>query len=241
MQRSQSKCRFYTRANLKARQLYTVDSWVKNHIKARRLKAGQEIVLFNGAGKVAIAKVVSYEQVEIISCNTSTQTKHLEIAVCLFRGAEFEYMLQKVTELGVTKIKLLVSDFCQFNLNANKLSKKFQRWQHILTSACEQSGRSFIPELSKPRPIDEFITTCNHKIKLILDPQASINLTSFYSNNNQIGESCIAIIGPEGGFSNAELELATTNKFVAVAINNNILKASTAPISYCSIVEALRY
>ena len=196
-------------------------------------------MLFDGRGNCAVAQVETHLQLRVIQSYTVAQKTQLHIAVCLSRGDGFEFMLQKITELGASKIHLLLSDHCQWKLqDKQKLKKKIQRWQHILISACEQSGNNFIPSLESPQLLSEFIECYHYREQCLLVPEAKIWLHQHLMQNND-ALNRVAIIGPEGGFSEEERQLATKANCIFLRLSSQVLKSHTAPIAYCAIAGAL--
>src|SRR5690606_37560834 len=92
----------------------------------------------------------------------------LELAIGISRGERFEWVLQKATELGVTKITPLVTERTEVKTNGDRQGKMLARWQHIIISACEQCQRNLLPELAAPVHLNEWFPQVNSDLRFVL-------------------------------------------------------------------------
>lgn len=192
------------------------------HIKARRLKVGDDLTLFDGLGLVANAKLIAMSRSEA-KCSvlkvTNEDKKNLpSLAVGITKIPTLEFILQKATEIGVSEIKLLLCENTPITFDENLYAKKVSRWQKILISACEQSENIILPKLSYSK-FDSYIQESSKAV--MLHPYAE----KTYKDVNL--QDCDLIVGPEGGFSDKECNLVA-NK---IRLNTGVLRADTAAIA----------
>ena len=200
--------------------------------KVMRIKENEVFSLFNSDGEWE-AKVLSISK-NIIEFKTTKQLrqkesiKELWLAFSPIKSNYQNFMIQKATELGVTKFLPIIFD----RTMVRKINK--ERLEKIIIEASEQSNRINVPIIERSQNLNNFLK--NNSMSLIF--------TDLNSNNKKIDKSkltdkpiCI-IIGPEGDFSEAEREKILTFKGVQpIKINENILRSETAVISTISIIN----
>ena len=148
-----------------------------------------------------------------------------------------DWIIQKATELGVNQIAPIYSTRSIIKLDSTRADKKLMHWQQVLISACEQSGRSRIPQINKPISFIQALEKPEFKekaLKLILTPDGQTSLENLDPLNNK---DIILLIGPEGGFSEEELKLANDYKFTSLKLGPRTLRTETAPLSILSIIQ----
>jgi 16S rRNA (uracil1498-N3)-methyltransferase len=143
-----------------------------------------------------------------------------------------DFVMQKATELGVSQITPLLAERSQIKRNKEALAKKLRHWQQIVVSACEQSGRNFVPTVHGVENTIDWFKTCDSQAKLILDPFCDSN-----AKTNQHVDSVALAIGPEGGFSDAEISQAKTCDFDGLKLGPRVLRTETAPIAAITLCQ----
>ena len=202
--------------------------------KVMRIKVNETFSLFNSGGEWE-AKIIEISK-SIVEFNITKQlrqkenTKEVWLAFSPIKSNYFNFMIQKATELGVTKFIPIITDRTIIRkINSNRLEK-------IIIESSEQSNRLKIPILEKVIPLENFIKN-NQKLNIIFGDLNTDNKninTKKLSDNNPI---CI-LIGPEGDFTEDERQKILGLKNIqCLKINNNILRAETAAISMISIVN----
>jgi len=202
--------------------------------KVMRIKVKETFSLFNSGGEWE-AKIIEISK-NIVEFNITKQlrqkenTKEVWLAFSPIKSNYFNFMIQKATELGVTKFIPIITDRTIIRkINSNRLEK-------IIIESSEQSNRLKIPILEKVIPLENFIKN-NQKLNIIFGDLNTDNKninTKKLSDNNPI---CI-LIGPEGDFTEDERQKILELKNIqCLKINNNILRAETAAISMISIVN----
>ena len=202
--------------------------------KVMRIKIGEIFSLFNSSGEWE-AKILTLSK-SIVEFNITKQlrqkesTKEMWLAFSPIKSNYFNFMIQKATELGVTKFIPIIFD----RTIVRKINK--ERLEKVIIEAAEQSNRINVPSIEEPQSLKDFLS--NEKMDLIF--------TDLNSQNKKIdlgkltnNPTCV-IIGPEGDFSEEEREKILSFKGVQpIKINENILRSETAVISALSIVSYL--
>ena len=200
--------------------------------KVMRVKENEVFSLFNSSGEWE-AKILSISK-NIVEFNITKQlrqketTKELWLAFSPIKSNYFNFMIQKATELGVTKFLPIVFD----RTIVRKINK--ERLEKVIIEATEQSNRINVPSLEEPQSLNSFLK--NYKIDLIF---TDLNTSNTKIDLNQLtsNPTCV-IIGPEGDFSEVERqEILEFNGVQAIKINENILRSETAVISAISIIN----
>ena len=200
--------------------------------KVMRVKENEVFSLFNSSGEWE-AKILSISK-NIVEFNITRQlrqketTKELWLAFSPIKSNYFNFMIQKATELGVTKFLPIVFD----RTIVRKINK--ERLEKVIIEAAEQSNRINVPSIEEPQSLNSFLK--NSKIDLIF---TDLNTSNTKIDLNQLtsNPTCV-IIGPEGDFSEVERqEILEFNGVQAIKINENILRSETAVISAISIIN----
>ena len=203
-------------------------------VNVMRLKKGSNLNFFNKEGEW-LSEIISIERdkVEVKFLNKvkePSKISNIELAICLVKKTPMEIILQKATELGVSKIVPIISDRTEVkDLN-------FERANRIIIEATEQSNQLNIPNLSQIVKLKDFINNISKDEKLFFaDVNSKHNLSS---KDLEQGKKASVLIGPEGDFLPAERELILSKpETVPFTLSKNILRADTAVISAISIVN----
>ncbi|GAG08590.1 unnamed protein product, partial [marine sediment metagenome] len=150
-----------------------------------------------------------------------------------------EYLIQKVTELGIGAIHPFYSERTVIKLKPEQLKNKMDRWMEIMKSACKQCGRVTLPTLNAPLPFEELINTVPNKktLKVLLwEDEDKADLKRLLTSMS-FEPHVFAIVGPEGGFTSNEVNLAKDAGFQIISLGNRILRAETAAVSLISIIQ----
>ena len=236
--------RLYIDTPLAANQTISINGEPFNYLaNVLRLKTGAPLSVFNGQGGefyATISKLGKREaQLDIGDFENNTSESSLEITLVqgISRGERMDFTLQKATELGVTRIVPLFTERCTVNLKGERLEKRIKHWQGTVRSACEQSGRNSIPQIEPAQYFDDYIQPNNkpgHSC-LLLDPESLQSLTSITLAPKAIS----LLVGPEGGFSSRERELAYARGYHGVQLGPRILRTETAAIAAISAMQVL--
>ena len=206
-----------------------------------RLKPGAALLLFDGkqpsdfhATLTANGKKLGALIESAISIETESSLP-IELIQGLGRSDHMDWMIQKTTEIGVHRIVLFNAERTQSPLKSVKLGKKMQHWRSIAISACEQSGRTLLPELLFHSDLDQAISNCNSDCRILLDFEGIPLQTALKTTPHSIG----ILLGPEGGLNPTEIERALQAGFTNVSLGPRVLRTETAATSAVAIAQAL--
>jgi 16S rRNA (uracil1498-N3)-methyltransferase len=233
--------RIYTQQALLTGELVQLEEAASHHLnKVLRMQAGRELVLFNGSGGEYAASIyeVGKKQVVVTVAEHTADNREsplqLELAIGISRGERFEWVLQKATELGVTKITPLITERTEVKISGDRQEKAMDRWQQILISACEQCQRNLLPELAQPQQLAGWLTTVNSELRFVLHHRDSKTLPA-----EQRPQSVTLLIGPEGGLNESEIAQALGKNFNALTLGPRVLRTETAPVAAISLAQYL--
>jgi 16S rRNA (uracil1498-N3)-methyltransferase len=233
--------RVFTRANLHADNEIALDEQQSRYLlKVLRLKKGFQLTLFNGDGFDYPATIVEANpgklQVRLGQPGMPEPAAVLSIhlGLGLSKGDRFETALQKATELGVTEITPLITEFNAVRLDEQRLEKKQQHWQSIIESACEQSERGYLPILNPACSFEAWHGFDRNALKLTLHPGSDKTFSNLPKQSN-----VVLLIGPEGGFSATEVKLADHWGFEGIRFGRHILRTETAAIAAIAALQAM--
>ena len=183
--------RLYQNAPLKINDKVMLDEYASHHlIKVLRFPQGQDITLFNGDGNNYQASVLNTQkqcEVHINSCepNLSESSLNLTLAQGVAKGDKMDFLIQKAVELGVNQVIPIFTEHCVVRLKGEKLKKRMQHWRKIIIGACEQSGRSVIPELADPLDLTSLMG-CDLGHVFVLHHRAEKSLLEFEKINKAV-------------------------------------------------------
>jgi 16S rRNA (uracil1498-N3)-methyltransferase len=204
-----------------------------------RLKSGSDVRVFNGEDGEFLAGVSAQSRqglelaIKDKLAEPETPRLQLHLLLGLTRGDRMDFAIQKSTELGVTRISPFFSEFGEVRFKqSSRLDKRMQHWQRVAISACEQCGRIVPPVLNAPGNYVDVLRSCGDTTGVVLDPSGAPTLSTLGAAD----ELCL-VTGPEGGFSELELELARQAGFHVASLGPRILRAETAPLAAMAILQ----
>lgn len=205
-----------------------------------RLPAGAAVLLFNGRDGEFAATLVDVNKkrvcVEVGELQRPLIATPLSIhlGVGLSRGDRMDFVIQKCTELGVDRITPLYSEFGEVRFKQDKrLENRLRHWQQVAISACEQCGRLSVPRIDEPVALLQWLAGSPSCSKLVLDPDGSSRLADLPPGN-----AVCLLSGPEGGFSESEIQASHQAGFQSVQLGPRILRTETAPLAALAILQA---
>lgn len=209
-----------------------------NHIKnVLRMKPGEEISVSTTDSPAEYRSIVRELTDDAVVCELAfvkEEGNELPSRVYLFQGLpkgdKMEFIIQKCVELGVHEIIPVEMKRCVMKLDPKKAPSRIARWQGISEAAAKQSKRTVIPEIKMPMTVKEAIEYASSMdVKLLPYELADkMDHTKDIINNLKPGESIAIFIGPEGGFEEAEVNLAKENGFDTITLGKRILRTETA-------------
>lgn len=212
------------------------------HLNVLRLTVNDSITLFNGDGNDYTATITELTKKEsrvtitqAIENNTESPVS-ITLAQSLPKGDKMDYIVQKAVELGVTSITPIIAERSQGRLSKEQEQKKVARLQTIAIAACEQCGRSRIPTITSPLSLADWLQLTDHtnEQRYILSPSE----TTSASFSSMVPPKTIALlVGPEGGFTHYETELAAKHRLISLQLGNRVLRTETASLAAISIMQ----
>ncbi|MCI7796912.1 MAG: 16S rRNA (uracil(1498)-N(3))-methyltransferase [Lachnospiraceae bacterium] len=236
---------FFTDTELFADTDVTITGPDVNHIKnVLRMKPGERVLVSDGKGLNRFCEIeeIGADLVRAKILEDQVKNTELPVRVTLYQGLpkadKMELIIQKCVELGVFRIVPVSMSRCVVKLDAKKEAAKIKRWEGISESAAKQSKRLIVPEISGVMSFKEAVEEAKSADCAIVPYEDSESLsgaggmkkTRTLIAGMKPGSTCAVFIGPEGGFSPEEIELAMKNGVQPVTLGNRILRTETAGI-----------
>ena len=240
--------RFYIKEELKTHAVVTIDSpeLINQVRRVFRLKVGDHIILFNGTGFDYECKIDGFEDeskinhhqniklnIATVSRSAFSPDRNIYLCAALIKKDHFEWVVEKATELGVTNIIPVMAE------RSEKKSVNLERLNKIAIEASEQSGRGTIPQISEIMTLEEAVNFSEGPTFA----ETNIKVLAFHTVGDSLrrsdlrsGEDMTIFIGPEGGWSEGEVELFHRNNVSIVCLGPQVLRAETAAIAALSQV-----
>jgi len=204
------------------------------------MQVGDALVVFDGHGNEFAATISDLEKNRVCIQVSQEQSNHRESNLCIHlgiaisRGERMDWIIQKATELGVSTITPLRSEFSAVKLNQERAEKKLRHWRQIAISACEQSGRAVVPNIQALTPLAAWLQSTQADIKLTLHPHAPAS----DARDAFTPTSIALLVGAEGGLSEQELLGAKESGYGALSLGPRVLRTETAPLAAIAILQA---
>ncbi|WP_295430881.1 16S rRNA (uracil(1498)-N(3))-methyltransferase [uncultured Thiodictyon sp.] len=205
-----------------------------------RLGPGDGLACFNGDGRDRAAQVVAVGRLGVVLAIGAAGAVEPEPVLRVFlglgisRGERMDYAIQKAVELGVAGLWPLFTERSMVQLQGERLQRRLEHWRGVSIGACEQSGRRRLPALADALPLAQWLAAAAPGA-LLLDPRVPQALAQWAPP----GPDVTLLVGPEGGLSPRELDLARRHGVVGVRLGPRILRAETAPLAALAVLQAL--
>ena len=228
-------------------QLYAAEMVIKDvdakHIsKVLRMQPGDKIQIVSDDGVTAIAEIVSLQADNVVvKCLEKLAESHepsvkITLAQGLAKGEKMDFIIQKAVEMGASSIVPVAMEHSVVRLEGAKADKKVERWQKIAEAAAKQSKRDIIPQVQHVQTMQQMLANNDLQHKIIAyECEDRLGLKTALQSCDNLQE-LLLIIGPEGGISEFELELARKNGAVPVSLGKRILRAETAGVVALSAI-----
>jgi 16S rRNA (uracil1498-N3)-methyltransferase len=220
----------------------TLSRQTSEHLtRVLRLAVGAPLVAFDGNGAEfdaelsALAKAGAEVRVGAARHVEPEPKLTITLLQSLARGEKMDWIVQKATELGVSRIVPVISERSVVKLDVHQAAKRREHWSGVAIAACEQCGRNRLPEIAAPVALAPALLMASalHQ-RLVFDAGADLSLTASLT----VATSSIALlVGPEGGLSDLELQAAGRAEFRAVNFGPRILRTETAAIAALAVVQ----
>ena len=221
----------------------TLTGGAAEHIgKVLRLREGDAVILFNGDGLDHSGRIISTSRQKIVvligTSNRPDTESPMEITLLqgVCRNQRMDLLIQKSTELGVRCIQPVTTERSITKLDRERALKKQVHWQNIAISACEQSGRAYVPAVRLPESLNRAFERIDRSgLLLMLEPGGG----AFPEQAIRAAPSIVLLIGPEGGLTDTERQTAEHAGFMRARLGPRVLRTETAPLAALSIIQYL--
>jgi len=208
-----------------------------------RLERGHPLILFNGDGceykatLASLAKRAVTAEVTAVQAIERESPLHLTLAQGIARGEKMDWILQKATELGVVRIVPIVTERTEVKLDEERAERRVLHWTQVIAGACEQSGRTRLPQLDMPQRLDRWLSTLetDAALRLALIPGGDVGARDLPA----MPHGALVCVGPEGGFSDKDVAMLQQSQFRALRLGPRILRTETAGIAALAALQAL--
>lgn len=208
-----------------------------------RLDAGAPLTLFDGTGgeysgilerdgKKVWARVGEHDPVE--------RESRLDITLLqgVARGERMDLIVQKATELGVSRIVTVLAERSVVKVDAKQRERKREHWQAVAIAACEQSGRNRVPDVSEPMPLAEACDALHADgLRCLLAVDGAGALAAIA--RDAAARPMALLIGPEGGLADNERKFAAANGFVACRMGPRVMRTETAGLAALTVLQSI--
>lgn len=210
-----------------------------------RIKVGEIVLFGDGAGRRYCTEVTAVTNQALTSRILETITQPapkapaLILGQALLKGEKMDWVIQKVTELGVSKIVPIKSQHSVVQLKADRVDHQLARWRRIVLEAAQQSEQWHVPKIAQPRSLSELLANHATSTTLLMlaerDEGKSLQTVGLPQGTNG---SVLALVGPEGGWSKEEKEVAQQAGVETITLGQHILRSETAAMATISILQS---
>ncbi|RLQ20939.1 16S rRNA (uracil(1498)-N(3))-methyltransferase [Seongchinamella sediminis] len=232
--------RIHTGQVLQAESSVDLEPGPSQHLgRALRMQVGDALVVFDGRGGEYPATItaIGKKQVSIttgqLDAREAESPLAIHLGIAISRGDRMDWVVQKATELGVSRITPLLTERTEVKLRGERAAKKQQHWQQVAVSACEQCGRNRIPSLAEPLLLEPWLEQTRADRKLVLHHRATSA-----SAGAADPHSVALLIGPEGGLSPREIRLAEAAGYQSLQLGPRVLRTETAPLAAIALLQS---
>jgi 16S rRNA (uracil1498-N3)-methyltransferase len=235
--------RFYADCALRAGGTLLLPEEAAHHaVHVLRLRAGEEVTLFNGRGGEIAGRIAAIERLRVTVDLLEHRALEREspLAVTLVQGVssseKMDFTVQKATELGAAALQPVVAARSTGRIAGERAAQKRAHWQRVAIAACEQCGRNRVPQVLPPLPLAEFCGSATAGAALLLSPAAQLGLRDAAA---RLQRAVTLAAGPEAGFTDAEEALLAGAGFVPVRLGPRVLRTETAALAALAALNAL--
>lgn len=234
--------RFYVDFALSPDSVVELPDNVVRHLNVLRVKNTEEIVLFNGNGKAypTLPEVLEKRRASVRILREEATDNESPLNITLVQAVSaaerMDFTLQKSVELGVAEIRPVISERCVVRLSGERAEKRVARWQEIVVSACEQSGRNIVP---KVLPLTTYAQALQQLPQETTKLLMSLNRAQKLSDVRPQSGKVVFMVGPEGGWTEKEEQQAFDAGFQSVTLGKRVLRTETASLAAIAAMQTL--
>lgn len=235
--------RFFVDIPLVCGNELTLPDTVLRHLQVLRLRVGDAFFLFNGRGGeyrallLAIGRREAVCRIEAFAPDGRESPLWIGLAQAVSSGERMDFTLQKGVEMGVNLFQPLDAERSVVKLSGDRADKRIARWQEIVISACEQCGRTEIPQVLPILPVERWLAdpAAQADARLLLSPLGSGRIADLAHGPRRIW----LMAGPEGGFTDREERLALDAGWTPLRLGPRILRTETAALAAVASIQTL--
>jgi 16S rRNA (uracil1498-N3)-methyltransferase len=234
--------RFYYPFDLAIGAAVELPESVAHHCQVLRLTVGDPVVLFNGKGGSYVASLSGIEkrrasaEVKTFNPDEVELPFAITIAQAIPEASKMDWIIEKAVELGAAGIQPLTAQRCVTRLSGERAEKRRVHWQAIIASASEQCGRNRLAQLGQISELKQWISQQDLHRRIILSPYADLSLADWARHHP--AQALTLIIGPEGGFTEQEYQLAISQGAIPLSMGPRVLRTETAGLSAITTMNA---
>lgn len=237
--------RFYALKSQFSDSQITIDGDESHHLtRVLRLREGNRVFVFDGEGAEWECEITAISKRETTLAVLNQLTDPVEspldltLAQSLVKGDKFDLVVQKATELGVTRIVPLITDHSDIKRAEERAENRLQRWRRVSLEALKQCGRRRLVEIAEPISFGNFCESNSANHNLIFSERGGLSLNELAVRLQTANPLSISVAS-EGGWSERELQNAEANDFIAVHLGSRILRTETAAIAAVTLAQHL--
>ena len=237
--------RFYCDVPLAAQSELTLPDALAHHAaRVLRLRDGAAIVLFDGKGGEYPAVLhIEGKQVSASLGAHAPREAELPGRITLVQGLpsgdKMDWVIEKAVELGAAAVMPIAAQRSVLQLSGARLDKRVQHWQRIAQSAAEQCGRNRLTAIQAPQSLRDYLARPDPGLRLLCHPEAPADLPAVLASRNVSEHGLTLLVGPEGGWSESELEEAQRAGVTPVRFGPRVLRTETAGLALIAASTAL--
>lgn len=236
--------RIHVRHKLEVGAIVPLPEQAGEHVaRVLRLERGAALVIFNGDGREYDATLASLARHGVAAHLHGVREVdresplRLTLAQGVARGEKMDWILQKATELGATRIVPLLTERTEVKLDAERSARRMAHWSSVIGAACEQCGRTRLPVLETPRRLDDWLADPGETsaLRLALLPHGEVGVRGLAG----LESGALLVVGPEGGLSDNDAALLAQAQFRGLRLGPRVLRTETAGLAALAALQAL--
>ena len=237
---------FIAQRNLRENEGLITGQELQHLSRALRLGPGDPVTFFDESGReyegVIRSVTESVARIEILRSYEVNRESPLEVTLAagLTKGDKMDLVVEKATELGVRTVVPFVSNYTVPKLDPEKMAKRSRRWRKIALNAAKQCGRTRVPAIGELCDFRELVKQPTEgALRLLFWERAARQTLNQVHSTESAVQAVLAVVGPEGGLSVDEANLAEAHGFKLVGLGHRVLRAETAAVAVMSLVQFL--
>ncbi len=213
-------------------------------VRVMRKKVGDEVEVFDGQGRWARGEVAEARKSSLVIVvkeegQSEPLSPQLTLAVAVPKGKTMDLIVQKAVELGVNRLQPLQTTNSVVKVDPKEAKEKSRKWQRVALEACKQCGQNFLPQVAPIATLRDYVTAekAEHRLIASLAPGARNTRMTFKDLPKEMTDLAL-LVGPEGDFTNEEVEEALNRQFLPVTLGKIVLRVETACFFLVSVASS---